>query len=70
MKQLSLNVGGVDLVAWIGQHDGRDMVAIRPLCEALGIAAYNQREKLAEDHRFSCHDIMSTGSDGKKCTMF
>jgi len=37
MRSLNLCVGGVDLVAMIAERDGEDMVAVKPICDALGL---------------------------------
>lgn len=64
MRSLSLNVGGVDLVAMIGERDGEDMVAVKPICEALGLSWSRQQKKLsngAERLRCSLMAIPSAG---------
>lgn len=45
------------------------MVAIKPLCEALGIASNNQIIKVKSDPRFKWYDIISVAEDGKQRTM-
>jgi len=70
MRSLNLCVGGVDLVAMIAERDGEDMVAVRPICEALGLSWSSQYQKIAKNRdRLSCVDINTTGSDGKQYDM-
>lgn len=51
-------------------EDGTRMVALRPVCENIGIAEFSQRRKIQEDPRFSWHHMMSAGADGKAYKMF
>ena len=70
MKKLELKVNGIDLVAWIAEQDGEQLVAVRPICDALGLASNKQIKKLASDPQFSCNHMVSTGTDGKHYEMF
>jgi len=54
MRSLNLCVGGVDLVAMIAERDGEDMVAVRPICEALGLSWPRQMRKLEDNSRLGC----------------
>lgn len=54
MRSLKLCVGGVDLVAMIAERDGEDMVAVRPICEALGLSWPRQSRKLESNQGLMC----------------
>ena len=54
MRSLNLQVGGVDLVAWIGSRDGEDLVAVRPISEALGLSWPRQSRKLESNQSLMC----------------
>lgn len=69
MKQLSLNVDNYDIVVFIQQSKEGDRIALRPLCEALGLNWSGQREKLVKNPQFSCVDSHTTGADGKQYNM-
>jgi len=70
MKHVSLNVNGKDIIAEIATLPEGVMVAIKPICEGIGLDSKSQRAKLQADPRFSWGDITSTGSDGKSYQMF
>lgn len=70
MRSLNLCVGGVDLVAMIAERDGEDMVAVRPICEALGLDWAGQTVKLSKMRdRINCCDITTVAEDGKNRSM-
>ncbi len=50
---------------------GENLVPIKPICEALGVDAKSQREKIKNDYFLSSVEVLSTltGSDGKKYEM-
>ena len=52
-------------------ENGEKRVAIKPICEALGIDVDSQRKKLNEDPIFSSVTVLNTatGSDGKSYSM-
>ena len=52
------------------EADGKPYVAMRRIVENMGIAWAAQHAKLQEQHtKFSCHDIVTTGLDGKNYSM-
>lgn len=51
------------------QMDGVTWVALKPICEHLGINWATQLQKLRSDDRFSCRDIPMTAADGKTYLM-
>jgi hypothetical protein len=69
-KNIPLIVDGKDIVAEIIFKEAGAMVAIRSICETIGVDPASQREKIKVDPRFTWGDITSTGSEGKKYSMF
>lgn len=63
-------INGVDIVAV--EKDGEIYVPIKPICEAIGIDARAQREKIQADEILSSVGVLSTstGTDGKSYDMF
>ena len=61
-------INGVDIVATSDEQ----LIPIRPICEALGIDAKAQREKIQEDPDLASVGVLSTstGTDGKNYEMF
>jgi hypothetical protein len=51
-------------------RQGKMWVSVRHVCEALGIDFSWQRQKILSNELFSCGDIPTTGSDGKRYEMF
>jgi hypothetical protein len=58
-----------DLIAWVNSQDGQARVAIKPICEAIGIAWQGQHEKIKDDPKFNCQDIVMVAEDGKQRSM-
>lgn len=44
-------------------------VAVKPICEHLGIAYQPQHKKLVEDGKFNCHHMSMTAQDGRQREM-
>lgn len=63
------NLKGNEILAMIQATKEGTMVAIKPLCAALGLSWGRQAEKLQEDARFSCTHMCMTGADGKRYEM-
>lgn len=70
IKNIQLIVGGHDLITQLVLKPTGVMVAIRPICEVIGVAPFSQQEKIRNDPRFNWHDIMSVAGDGKDREMF
>lgn len=51
-------------------EQGNGWVAVKPICDAIGLNNKGQQEKLSLDPKFSCVDIHMTGADGKTYEMF
>lgn len=58
-----------DQLIVVQDGSGKYLVALRPICVALGLHLQAQQEKLKGDTRFSCTVIRSTGTDGKRYEM-
>jgi len=70
MRSLKLTVGGIDLVALIGSHDGEDMIAVKPICEALGLDWKTQHRKIIKNNeRLNCGHMTIVAEDGKQREM-
>ena len=70
MRSLKLTVGGIDLVALIRSHDGEDMVAVKPISEALGLDWAGQYKKISNDlERLNCRHMSIVAEDGKQREM-
>ncbi len=69
MKELKLQVGSVDIVAFVSERDENAMVALRPFVEDLGLSWASQAAKLRKNPQFSCSDIEAVGADGKSREM-
>jgi hypothetical protein len=69
MNQVVIPFRGWDLIAWANAQPADARIAVRPICEHIGIAWQPQHVKLTSDSTFSCHDIVMTGSDGKQYEM-
>lgn len=69
MNQLSLKVGQYDLVVFIQQSKEGDRVALKPICEALGIKWNGQHTKLKSSSQYNYADICMVAEDGKQRVM-
>ena len=65
MNKLELDFRGNKILCWMKNQPQDAVVAIRPLCEAIGILPHKQIERLERDSKFSCTHMGSTGADGK-----
>lgn len=64
----TVNFHGQELLVTT-DHAGQGWVAIRPICEAIGVDAKRQQEKLESNPSFSQGHMSSTGSDSKQYQM-
>ena len=62
-----VKVNNVDIIATSDEQ----MIAIRPICEALGISVERQRKKIQEDEDLNSVAALraATGADGKRYEM-
>lgn len=64
MNRLELNVNGINLVAYIASHGGEQWVAIKPLCEALGLKVQTQQKRIHNNPQFKVAPISGVPSSG------
>ena len=72
MNMKTINVAIVNGISLQVVADGREqLVAVKPVCEILGVDAKSQREKIEEHPLFSSVRVLSpsTGADGKTYEM-
>jgi hypothetical protein len=69
MRSLNLCVGGIDLVAMIAERDGEDMVAVRPICDALELDWKTQHKKLVRNELVRATNMSLIATDGNECEM-
>ena len=69
-RHVPLRVNNVDIIAEIAVLPQGAMVAIRPICEAIGIAENKQQHRISADPRFNYDHMVSVAADGKKREMF
>lgn len=69
MKEIRIPFKGWDLVTFLNEKDGDQMVAVKPIAEAIGVNWDTQGRKIQKDPKFSCCHMTSTGNDGKKYEM-
>lgn len=65
----TIPVPGTDAQLFAAQIDGRPMVALKPMCEALGIDVDSQRRKLQSKSWAVAVMSTATGADGKSYQM-
>lgn len=70
MEKLTLNVCGTELTTFMSRKDGEQLIALKPLCEALGINHEKQRTKINRNPQFSVTTLKGgTSNDGKVYNM-
>jgi hypothetical protein len=69
VKEVRIPFRNWELVAWANEQGPDAMIAIKPICEAIGIDSRSQIVKIKGTPCFSWCDITSTGSDGKQYQM-
>ena len=67
--QDTFEFNGDKIVVVVGPSE-ESWIAVKPLCDNLGIQSHRQIERLKDDPRFSGTPMYSTGSDGKTYEMF
>lgn len=69
-QQLITRINGANIISV--DREGEVFVPIKPICQALGIEAAPQRDKLQSDELFNSVGtiIVSTGADGKSYDMY
>lgn len=69
-NHIPLILDGKDFIAEIATTANGTMVAIRGVCDAMGVASNSQREKIKDDPRFTWYDIVSHDTSGREQSMF
>ena len=69
MNQINVAFKKWNLLVWLNGQAADARVAVKPICEAIGISWQGQHEKIKGDPKFSCQDILMTGTDGKQYQM-
>jgi len=75
MTNLALNtreIAKVNNVAIMAGNDANQLVPIKPICDALGIDAKAQRNRIDRDEMLSSTEVMMTSvaADGKEREMY
>ena len=65
IKHIPLKVGGRDIMADIANMPMGMMVAVRGICEAIGLDSKSQRRKIEADPRFNWGHMTSVAEDEK-----
>jgi hypothetical protein len=65
VKQISVTFKKWDLIAWLNEQGADARVAVRPICEAIGVDWAGQSVKIQNDPKFNCCDIAMVAEDGK-----
>lgn len=69
MKQINIPYKDSTLITWLNEQDGKTWIALKPICERLGINWAAQFTKLKADPRFNCCDIATVAEDGRQREM-
>jgi hypothetical protein len=69
VKELRIPIKNWELIAMINEQDGEQLIAIKSICEQLGLDDKSQRRRIQSDPRYRWGHMTSTGSDGKKYRM-
>jgi hypothetical protein len=71
MENLQLNLGSYQLALAVSQNDGEHFVALKPLCEALGLEWKRQQKRTLANPQFSVgvHKGGNWSPDGKSYDM-
>lgn len=72
MENQQTTVARINQVNILMLQTGDQLIPIKPICEALGIDAKNQREKIQDDEDLNSTGVLSTsvGGDGKDREMY
>lgn len=68
MENIILNVGKYQLSLLINKHNDEHYVAVKPLCEALGLLAHKQVERLKRNPQFRGAHMGAPSSGGIQTT--
>jgi hypothetical protein len=69
MKELNLKIDGYEINVPVFQRDGKNWVALKPICEALGVAWKRQQTKFGEESTIPHMVAVGLAEDGKQREM-
>jgi len=69
MKQIKLMINGKDLLVDVYSKDNKEMVAITPICQAIGIMPHKQVERLEKIEQFNPTHMGGIRSNGREHDM-
>jgi hypothetical protein len=65
VKELRIPFKGWDLIAFLNEKDGSEMVAVRPIAEAIGLDWKSQHRKITNDSDLTCGHMTTRDSIGR-----
>ena len=69
MQEVRIPFRNWSFIAWANTQGSDARIAIKPICEAIGVAWPAQHDKIKRDPKFNCNDIVMVASDGKQRSM-
>ena len=69
MQQINIKYSKWNLIAWLNEQDGNALVAVTPICDAIGIQSARQRQKIESDPRFRSTHRYSPSVGGPQDTL-
>jgi hypothetical protein len=69
MKSLNLTIDTYQFEVPVFQHEGKNWVALKPLCDALGVDAYRQGQKVQSNSEMVCQHMLVHDSIGRQQEM-
>lgn len=64
MNELDLVVGKQTLTVFVQEQDGEQWVAVKPLCDALGLASWRQKQRLESNPQFKVATYVAPSDSG------
>ena len=69
MNKLNLTVGSQTLTVFVAERDGETWVAVRPLCEILGLQVQRQKQRLKSNPQFKVVTYVTPSGQGEQETI-
>jgi hypothetical protein len=69
MQQIVMPFNGA-AVEVVRDEQGKPLVGVRSVCDAIGVSSNNQILKLSSDPKFNRYDVISVAADGKERRVF
>lgn len=69
MESLQLNLGSYQLAVAVSKNDNEYLVALRPLCETLGLDWKSQHRRTASNPQFRCGHMTTVDAQGRNYPM-